>query len=88
MTSHDQLAKSLIQTFFPDFLHLTAPASAERLRLDGAVFLDKQSFTDFPTGDRREMDLLVEVPIREQNRHILIHIEIEARARAGMDRRR
>jgi hypothetical protein len=26
------------------------------------VFLDKQTFTDWPEGDRREVDLLAEVP--------------------------
>jgi hypothetical protein len=26
--SHDQLSKSLLETFFPDFLRLTAPDSA------------------------------------------------------------
>jgi hypothetical protein len=29
------------------------------------VFLDKQAFTDWPEGDRREMDLLAEVPVAD-----------------------
>ena len=65
MTSHDQLAKDLFQTFFSGFLRLAAPEAAARLRLDEAVFLDKQAFTDWPEGDRREMDLLAEVPTQE-----------------------
>jgi hypothetical protein len=84
LTSHDQLAKDLIQTFFPGFLRLAAPEAAARLRLDEAVFLDKQAFTDWPQGDRREMDLLAEVPAVETGARILIHIEIEAEARADM----
>ena len=88
MTSHDQLAKNLIQTFFAEFLSLAAPVSAARLRPEEAAFLDKQSFTDFPQGDRREMDLLAEVPILgEDGRYVLVHTEIEARARPGMDQR-
>ena len=85
MTSHDQLAKDLFQTFFTGFLRLAAPEAAARLRLDEAVFLDKQAFTDWPEGDRREMDLLAEVPAQEDpGSRVLIHIEIEAQARADM----
>jgi hypothetical protein len=84
LTSHDQLAKDLFQTFFSGFLRLAAPEAAARLRLDEAVFLDKQAFTDWPQGDRREMDLLVEVPAKEDGARILIHVEIEAEARADM----
>jgi hypothetical protein len=93
----DQLSKSLIETFFPDFLHLAAPDAALRLRLRDASFLDKELFTDWPVGRRRELDLLARVPLEggpmeqgpmEQGKmHLLIHVEIEARARAGMDQR-
>lgn len=85
MTSHDQLAKDLFQSFFGDFLHLVAPEAAARLSIEHAVFLDKQAFTDWPEGDRREMDLLAEVPARDgEEARILVHVEIEAEARAGM----
>jgi len=85
LTSHDQLAKDLFRTFFADLLRLAAPEAAPRLRLDGAVFLDKQAFTDWPEGDRREMDLLAEVPVADLTDHrILVHVEVEAEARSGM----
>jgi hypothetical protein len=84
LTSHDQLAKDLFQTFFSGFLRLAAPEAAARLRLDEAVFLDKQAFTDWPQGERREMDLLAEVPMAEGDARVLIHVEIEAEARADM----
>jgi hypothetical protein len=85
LTSHDQLAKDLFQTFFPGFLRLAAPEAAARLHLDEAVFLDKQAFTDWPQGDRRELDLLAEVPAQDNpGSRVLIHIEIEAQARADM----
>ena len=85
MTSHDQLAKDLFRTFFADLLRLAAPEAAPRLRLDDAVFLDKQAFTDWPEGDRREMDLLAEVPVADLTDHrILVHVEVEAEARSGM----
>ncbi|HJX29541.1 MAG TPA: hypothetical protein VJ885_16685 [Thermoanaerobaculia bacterium] len=87
MTSHDQLAKSLIGTFFAEFLRLTAPDSAPLLRMAEATFVDKESFTDWPVGDRREMDLLVKVPPLEGELPLLVHVEIETEARPGMDRR-
>jgi hypothetical protein len=85
--SHDQLSKSLIETFFADFLHLILPRSAERLRLDQAIFLDKEIFKDWPEGERRELDLLARVPVEEEDLHLLIHVEIETEARSGMGER-
>lgn len=84
--SHDQLSKSLIETFFTDFLRLTVPDSAPHLQPGEVTFLDKEIFTDWPTGHRRELDLLARIPVEEELQ-LLIHIEIETRARAGMDLR-
>lgn len=85
--SHDQLSKSLIENFFPDFLRLVAPDFALRLRGGEAIFLDKESFTDWPAGDRREMDLLAKVPVEDEALPLLVHVEIETEARSGMDHR-
>lgn len=85
--SHDQLSKRLLETFFPEFLRLTAPDSARRLRSGEAVFLDKELFLDWPTGNRRELDLLAQVPKEEGNADLLVHVEIESKAGSGMDQR-
>jgi hypothetical protein len=85
--SHDQLSKSLITTFFCDFLHLAAPGSALGLRPGEAVFVDKEFFTDWPTGNRRELDLLARVPVESGEPQVLVHVEIESRANSGMDQR-
>jgi hypothetical protein len=87
LTSHDQLSKSLIKIFFADFLRLVAPESSSRLRAGEATFLDKEAFTDWPTGDRREMDLLATVPADQEELPLLVHVEIETEARSGMDHR-
>jgi hypothetical protein len=84
--SHDQLSKRLLETFFPDFLRLTAPDSARRLRSGEAVFMDKELFLDWPTGNRRELDLLAKLP-KEGDTDLLVHVEIESKARSGMDQR-
>ena len=88
MTSHDQLAKELFQTFFAGLVRLAAPDVAAQLRLGEAEFLDKQMFTDWPEGDRREVDLLASVPtVGEGGGRILIHVEVEAQARSRMRKR-
>lgn len=87
MTSHDQLSKSLIKAFFAEFLGLIDPETAPLLRVGEAVFLDKEDFTDWPTGDRREMDLVVRVPVARREKPLLVHVEIETDVRSGMDRR-
>ncbi len=85
--SHDQLAKTLISTFFADFLRLTRADTAPRLRLGEAVFVDKELFTDWPTGDGRELDLLARVPVEQEDVYLLIHVEIESRASDSMRQR-
>lgn len=81
MATYDQFFKNLLREFFPDFLSLAAPDLVPRLRTGLAGFLDTQSFTDWPRGERREMDLLAEVPVVEGGPPVLVHVEIEARAR-------
>ncbi len=87
MPSHDQLSKSLIKLFFTEFLGLIAPESASLLRPGEAIFLDKEEFTDWPAGDRREMDLVAKVPVEGDAPPLLVHVEIETDFRSGMDRR-
>ena len=84
---HDQLAKTLISTFFADFLRLTLADTAPRLRLGEAVFVDKEIFTDWPGGRRRELDLLARVPAEQEEMSLLVHVEIESRARGTMKQR-
>ncbi len=81
---HDRLFKTLLEAFFADFLLLLVPASAGRLRLAELSFLDKEQCTEWPDGERREVDLLVRVPVEGSAEVLLIHVEIEARSRAGM----
>lgn len=87
MTPHDPFFKTLLRAFWPEFLALVAPRVAEQLDLSRAVFLDKEFF-EGAAGPRGEADLLVQLPLlRDSGRSILIHVEIESRARKGMARR-
>jgi hypothetical protein len=81
MTSHDQLWKDLFRTFFPDLLFLLDSDLATRLvgglGPRGITFLDKEVFHDLPEGERREVDLLAEIPDRAGGRKFRVHVEIE-----------
>lgn len=82
-TQHDKIFKQLLRTFLPDFLRLATPEMLDRLDLSAPEFLDKELFVEGPQGRRRELDLLVRVRFSD-GRPLLIHVEIEARARRGM----
>src|SRR3954462_11696302 len=84
MPRHDQRFKDLLRAFFPAFLPLAVPEPARRLDLGRLRFLDKELFTDWPEGRRRELDLLAEVSLRAPGRGaILVHVEIERPAAPG-----
>ncbi|HYO14316.1 MAG TPA: hypothetical protein VE685_14060 [Thermoanaerobaculia bacterium] len=87
MPRHDAISKEMIRAFLPDFLRLTAPDLAGRLDVSRARFLDKELFTDIAGGERREVDLLVQIPFLRERKDLLVHVEVEARARKGMAHR-
>jgi hypothetical protein len=87
MAPHDPLFKSLLRTFFAGFLRLVAPELAGRLELTAAMFLDKEFVSAAPPRTRGIADLLARVPLVGTDRFLLVHIEIEARARSGMGTR-
>ena len=87
-TDHDQRFKTLIQTFFPQFLALFFPNWAERLDAGAVEWLMQEVFPDPPQGPRRILDLAGKVPTREvvsgqrpgEPDHwlALLHLEIES----------
>ena len=83
MPPHDRLFKTLLRAFFADLLRLAAPGVAAKASLARIVFLDKELLAG--TG-RREADLLARVPL-VRGGSLLVHVEIEARARRPMPRR-
>ncbi|HYU30966.1 MAG TPA: DUF4351 domain-containing protein [Thermoanaerobaculia bacterium] len=83
MPPHDRLFKTILRAFFADLLRLAAPAVARQALLAKIAFLDKELLTG---ADRREADLLARVPLRSGG-SLLVHVEVEARARPRMPRR-
>lgn len=58
---HDQLFKTLLETFLQEFLELFFPDVAARLDFTWQRPLDKEFLTDLPQGRRREADVVAEV---------------------------
>src|SRR5262245_53191066 len=80
--NHDQLFKALLHEFFAEFLERFFPEEAARLDLTQVTFEEQQSFVDFPTGSRSDLDVVAKVATREgEPEMILVHVEIEGEAR-------
>jgi hypothetical protein len=91
---HDQLFRQLLETFFADFVELFAPALAQYLDLSQLTFLPQQYFTDILEGDRKAIDILVQVPVKpsemdaQQSVHtILLHVENQSTSRSNFAQR-
>ena len=88
MTDHDQFFKNLLQEFFGDLLRIVVPELAPRLRTEEPTFLESELFTSFLGGRRRQLDLVARVEARSgEPEVVLVHVEIERRARRTMGRR-
>jgi len=86
--NHDQLFKRLLHNFFPEFLLLVAPKNAPLLRLEHGRFVDPGTFTDFPRGDRRHLDLVYQTQeLGGESKVIFVHVEVEAEFRQSFDQR-
>jgi hypothetical protein len=86
-TLHDQIFKDLLGELLPDLVTLVAPEPATHFDFSRWDLLNKETFTDWPKGKRREVDLLASVPRAGGDRIALVHVEVEARYRPEIDRR-
>jgi hypothetical protein len=80
---HDQLFKAVLTAQLPPFLELFFPEEAALLDLSAAHFVDKQLFAAPPMGPGREVDLLVDIPLRAAGgaaTGALVAIQIEVQA--------
>ena len=75
---NDQLFKELLQGFLSDFMELFFPDVHKRLNFFKITFLDKEVFTDFPTGERRYPDVVAQIETTDgEIEFILLHIEVQ-----------
>ncbi|MDI4643990.1 Rpn family recombination-promoting nuclease/putative transposase [Cohnella hashimotonis] len=72
---HDQLFKTLIRTFFKEFMELFFPDVAKEIDFSHTVFLSEEVATDLAGGRKGRVDLLIETRLRGEETLIIIHIE-------------
>jgi len=75
---HARLFKELIFTFFIEFVDLFLPQVANDINRDSIQFLPLEVFSDVTSGEKKEIDLLVQVKYRQQDTHFLIHVEAQS----------
>ncbi len=84
---HDQLFKTLLSTFFFEFIELFLPEVADYLEREPITFLQQEYFTDITTGERKIIDLLALVKFRGQETCFIIHLENQSSSKANFTRR-
>jgi len=55
---HDQIFKTLIETFFQEFMELFCPGEAELIDFNKIEFMKHEYFTDLTGGRRKQLDLV------------------------------
>ena len=65
----------LPSTFFVEFLDLFLPQVVSQIDRDSIQFLPQEVFTDVTSGEKKEIDLLVQCRFQQQNTCFLIHVE-------------
>jgi hypothetical protein len=89
---HDQLFKAVLTAHLAPFLELFFADEAAQLDLERARFVDKELFAAPPMGPGREVDILVDVPLRpgaaragEPDGEALIAIQIEVQSQRDLE---
>jgi hypothetical protein len=88
---HDQRLKVLLKEFFAQFFLCFFPAWAERFDFTAIDWLDKELFLAPPQGEKRQLDLVAKLRLREgapppregvTDLVALVHVEVETRKSA------
>ncbi|GAB2553921.1 RpnC/YadD family protein [Gracilibacillus alcaliphilus] len=74
-TSHDQLFKELIHTFFEEFLEEFFPGVHTYLDFTSIKPLSEEVFTDLHEGNVCRLDMVLETKLKGKDTVIIIHVE-------------
>ncbi len=72
---HDRLFKTLIHTYFEEFMKLFFPKFHSDIDFSGIKPLSEEMFTDAFKGVKRQADIVIEAKLRGENSLIIIHVE-------------
>jgi len=81
--NHDERFKVLLREFLREFFELFLPELVSQLDFANAVWLQQELIADPPSGEKRTVDLLVQIPLlapagAAANQVVYIHIEVES----------
>lgn len=74
-TSHDQLFKQLIGAFFEEFIEAFFPKLYKQIDFKSMKPLSEEVFTGVLDGNKRVLDMVIEVKWKKTDTLIVIHIE-------------
>ena len=81
MPEHDQRLKTLLREYLRELIALRFPEWVDRFDFDAVEWLEQELFLDPPHGERRELDLVAQVGLREPIEgvaRVLVHVEVES----------
>src|SRR5699024_9720107 len=84
---HDQLFKKLIKTFFKEFLEAFFPNIYHQIDFTKVTYLSEEVFTNSYDGDKKVLDLVVEVKWRETDALVIVHIEPQSYYQSDFNKR-
>ncbi|MEL6319613.1 MAG: Rpn family recombination-promoting nuclease/putative transposase [Cyanobacteria bacterium J06626_14] len=87
MIDHDQLFKELLSNFFLEFLELFLPELASTIERKTIRFLPQEYFVDLTLGEKKIIDLLVEVQQAGEDMAFLVHLEAQSSSEPDFARR-
>jgi len=75
---HDRLYKTLLRTFFKEFIELFFPELAHAIDFRFVKFLSEEVVVDIQGSKSRRLDLLIETKLKGEEAVILVHLEPQA----------
>ena len=89
LNPHDSIFKDLIEEFFKEFMEMFWPDKAKLIDFDTVHFLQQEVYTDRTPGQGKErrLDIVAEVKINNEAKHILIHVEHQSTKESNFPQR-
>ncbi|MBN3896465.1 MAG: DUF4351 domain-containing protein [Nostoc sp. NOS(2021)] len=87
MIDHDRLFKELLSNFLPEFIELFFPDISAYLERDSIEFLPQEIFTDVTEGERKILDIVLQVSVRNQDTLFIIHTEHQSYSQTNFNQR-
>lgn len=86
-TSHDQLFKRLIETFFVEFIEAFFPEIYEQVDFSSLKFLSEEIVPAVHDKDERRLDIVVEITDKSTDTPAIIHVEPQSYYQSDFDKR-